>query len=90
MHSVSPVWTENEVDMERVVALDQPEYFPIIVLPIKYNLGEGPVGLSVRFRLTDAERLAIQVGGDIVITELTGGQFTPINIQVVQPYTVPE
>jgi hypothetical protein len=34
MNSVSPVFTDAEVEHERVIALDQPEYVPIVVLPI--------------------------------------------------------
>lgn len=81
MQSVSPVWTEEEVPIEKVIALDQEEYIPIIILPVQY--ADGPTGMSVRFRLSDEERKAITEGSDIVITELTSGKFfTPLNIQV--------
>lgn len=83
MESVSPVWSEEEVGVERIIALDQPEYIPIAVLPMCFS--DGIPGLSVRFRLTDAERKALVEGADIVITELTLGQFTPIDIKVCKP-----
>jgi hypothetical protein len=84
MDSVSPVWTDEEVAIERVIALDQPEYLPIIALPVRFH--DGVSGLSVRFRLTDEERQAIADGCDIVITELTfGGPFTPLCTHVCLP-----
>jgi hypothetical protein len=88
MDSVSPVWSEDHVPAERVIALDQEEYFPIIVLPILY--GDGTHAMAVRFRLSDQERSAIAGGGDIVITELVHGGFTPISIQICAPGTRPD
>ena len=88
MDSVTPVWTEEEVPAELVVALDQPEYLPIIVLCVRYS--DGTLGASVRFRLTPEEREQIAKGADIVITELTFGRaFTPINVQVLMPGSRP-
>lgn len=88
MDSVSPVWTENEVEMERIVALDQPQYLPLVVLPVRYT--DGYSGLSVRFRLSDEERKSIADGADIVLTEMTfGGPFTPINVAVCKPNESP-
>jgi hypothetical protein len=63
MQSVSPVWTDAEVEIERVIALDQPQYQPIIILPVRYS--DGTSGLSVRFRLSDEERAAIAAGEDL-------------------------
>jgi hypothetical protein len=84
MDSVSPVWSEQEVEIERVIALDQEQYQPIIVLPVRYT--DRSSGLSVRFRLNDEERAAIAKGCDLVITELTfGGPFTPLNMHVCRP-----
>lgn len=88
MESISPVWTEKEVEIERVIALDQPEYAPIIVLPVRFE--DGVSGLSVRFRLTDEERKAIAEGQDLLITELTfGGPFTPLSMSVCEPNKSP-
>jgi hypothetical protein len=88
MNSVSPVWTDEFVEIERVIALDQPEYEPIVVLPVRYT--DNTSGLSVRFRLTDDERKAIAAGADIILTELTfGGPFTPVNMHVCHPNTNP-
>lgn len=84
MDSVSPVWSEKEVEIERVIALDQPQYAPIIVLPVRYT--DGLSGLAVRFRLTEEEKKAVSEGADILVTELTfGASFTPISIQVCNP-----
>ena len=89
MESISPVWTEDEVPIERVIALDQPEYLPIVVLPIRYS--DGVSGMVVRFRPSEEERKAIAGGGDIVITELTYGlPFTPINVSVSDPNKRPD
>jgi len=88
MQSISPVWTEEEVPNEIVVALDQRQYQPIIILPVTFS--DGVQGMSVRFRLSEEERKAIAEGADIVITELTfGNQFTPLKIVVCQPETNP-
>ena len=88
MQSVSPVWTEKEVEIERVIALDQPEYTPIIVLPVRFQ--DGVSGLCVRFRLTDEERKALSDGYDLIITEMSfGGPFTPLSMQICKPDTNP-
>jgi hypothetical protein len=88
MDSVSPVWTENEVDLERVIALDQKQYFPIVILPVKFS--DGSSGLSVRFRLTDAERKAIADGADLLVTQLNfDNPFTPLCMDVCAPNTNP-
>lgn len=89
MDSVSPVWTDAETHMERVIALDQEQYIPLMVLPVRYH--DGARGLSCRFRLSDAERQAIADGADFVITEMTFGlPFTPIQVMVVKPNEYPE
>lgn len=84
MNSVSPVWTDAEVELERVIALDQPEYLPIIILPVAF---EGDIqGMSLRMRLSDDERAAIANGADLIITELTfGKRFTPLNFALCLP-----
>jgi hypothetical protein len=83
MDSVSPVYSDETVCLERVIALDQPEYFPIIILPVKYE--DGTQGMSVRFRFTDEERRMIAEGGDLLLTELTfgGNRFTPVSLQIM-------
>lgn len=88
MDSISPVWTDNEVEIEQVIALDQEEYIPIVALPIKYE--GGARGVAVRFRPSDEERKVIADGGDILITELTFGRgFTPIAVRVAKPNEYP-
>ena len=88
MNSVSPVWTEAEVEIERIIALDQPEYLPIVALPVRFS--DGASGMSVRFRPTDEERKAIADGADILVTELTfGGPFTPISLFAAKPNETP-
>lgn len=88
MDSVSPVWNDEMVEMERVIALDQQQYVPIVVLPVRYS--DGLSGMSVRFRLSDEERRAIAEGSDIVLTELTlGGPFTPLDLKICKPNESP-
>jgi hypothetical protein len=84
MISISPVYTEEDVPIEMVIALDQPEYFPIIILPVKYQ--DGVQGMCVRFEFNEEERNLIAEGGDLLLTELTFGsnKFTPVSLQIVQ------
>jgi len=85
--SVSPVFTEAEVESERVIALDQAEYCPLIILPVMSEVSDGMV---VRFRLSDEERARVAAGGDLVLMELTfGRQFTPIALGIVMPGQAP-
>jgi hypothetical protein len=87
MISVSPVLTEEHVESERVIALDQAEYTPLIILPVMSDVSDGMV---VRFRLNEEERARVAAGGDLVIMELTfGRQFTPIALGIVMPGVAP-
>jgi hypothetical protein len=94
MQSVSPVMTDEQIPLEVVVALDQPEYFPIIVLPITYQItGTGGevemlhnMAAAVRFRPSEEERAKLAAGGDLICIELVFGQsFTPVGFQVCMP-----
>ena len=89
MDSVSPVFTEAEVSSEVVIALDQPQFIPIVTLPLHVQMGEAILMdymRAVRFRLNDEERAMIAGGADLVITEVTCSEpFTPINIQICKP-----
>jgi hypothetical protein len=87
MESISPVWSEYEVDQERVIALDQPQYIPIIILPVMFS--DGTRALTVRFRLSEEERKRIADGEDLVLTQLGGGFFVPTNITVCKPNEAP-
>lgn len=79
MESISPVFTEDLVEFEKVIALGQEPYRPIIGLPVRYD--DGTLGIAVRFELNEEERKKISEGADLIISELTfGGLFTPINI----------
>lgn len=81
MDSVSPVHTEEFEELERVIALDQKEYFPIIILDVHYS--NGVDGAMVRFRFSDEERKKIAEGADLVVSELTFGKaFTPISLSI--------
>lgn len=94
MDSVSPVFTQAEVDKEQVIALDQPEYQPIVILPLSFQRGEvvfKNFAISTRFRLSPEERQALIDGADLVVTELVfGNAFTPLNMQICKPEEAPE
>ena len=93
MDSVSPVLTEAEVPAEQVVALEQIQFFPIIVARIFYTDGpqsEGGIAYTLaRFRLTDAERAAVTAGADLVIGQPGHGQWMPISLQLAMPGEYP-
>lgn len=88
MQSISPVWTEEHVENEMVIALDQEQYVPVIMLPFRYS--DGTIAASVRFRLSDEERKALAEGADLIVTELTfGNPFTPIDVKICGPNESP-
>lgn len=80
MDSVSPVFTDAEIDAEHVIALDQPEYIPVIVLRVLY--GDGSKASVTRFRFTDEERALIANGADLLISQPHHGQMMPIGLQL--------
>ena len=103
MQSVTPVFGPEELQYEKVIALDQPEYSPLIIVPIDLHIPAGTLpgqtepivkanhGMSVRFRFSEAEREKITAGADLLITELVfGAKFTPLNFQIVMPDERPE
>lgn len=54
------------------------------MLPFRYS--DGTIAASIRLRLTEAERVAIAEGADILVTEMTfGGPFTPISVVFRKP-----
>ena len=93
MNSVSPVYTENEVEGERVIALDQPEYYPIIVLRVTFT-DKDEVEISkaslTRFRFTESERKAIAAGADLVIGQPHHQAMMPISLQLAMPNEYPK
>lgn len=92
MNSVSPVWTEEEVAAEQVVALGQEQYYPIIVLRATFTDKDGEVdsvASVTRFRFSDAERAAIASGADILISQPHHGQMMPIGLQLAMPDQYP-
>ena len=87
MNSISPVIDEDHVKYEQVIALDQPQYEPIIIVPyLDVSTDVQIKAMSVRFRLTDEERDQIAKGGDLILNELTfSDTFTPIQLYVRMP-----
>jgi hypothetical protein len=93
MDSVSPVLTEAEVEAEQVVALDQKEYYPIIVVRVTWNDKDGnleSVSSLVRFRFTDAERELIAAGADLILGQPHHGPMMPMSTQLAMPGEYPK
>jgi len=80
VNSVSPVLTEAELPLEQVVALDQPEYYPIIVARIVFE--DGQRATYTRFRFTEEERKLISEGADLLIVQPHVGPMMPISVQL--------
>ena len=80
MDSVSPVLTEAELHTEHVIALDRPEYFPIIIARVRYQ-DDSPASI-VRFRLTDKEREQVAKGADLIISQPHLEPFMPLGLQL--------
>lgn len=80
MNSVSPVLTEKELPLEQVIALDQPEYYPIVVARIVFE--DGQQATYTRFRFTEEERKLISEGADLLISQPHVGPLMPISVQL--------
>lgn len=87
MNSVSPVLTEKEVPKEQVIALDQPEYYPIIVARIVFE--DGQPATYTRFRFTEEERNLIAAGADLLISQPTVKSLMPIALQLAMKDSYP-
>jgi len=86
MHSISPVYNEECVPAEQVIALDQPEYLPLVTLRVPEF---GDICLA-RYEFTDEERKLIADGADLVVSEmLFGGSYTPMALEVTPKNTKP-
>ena len=92
MNSVSPVLTEHEVEAEQVIALDQPQYYPIISLRVTFNDKDGDeksVATMTRFRFSDKDRDAIAAGADLILSQPHHGPLMPIGLQLAMPNEYP-
>jgi hypothetical protein len=94
MDSVSPVLTELELPTEQVIALDQEEYYPIIVARVQF-LGvadDSPVvNVSLtRYRFTAAERALIAAGADLILGQPHHGSMMPVSLQLAMPGEYPK
>lgn len=88
MDSVSPVLTEAEVASEQVIALDQPEYYPIVVLRAKFS--DGGIGTMTRYRFSERERHMIACGADLLLTQPHHGPLMPVGLQLAFADSYPE
>ena len=88
MDSVSPVLTDREVHAEEVVALEQEQYYPIIVARILFQ-DESRCSM-VRFRFTDEERKLIAEGADLIIGQPHHGSMMPMSTQLAMPGEYPQ
>jgi hypothetical protein len=86
MTSVSPVFTEQEVFAEQVIALDQPEYLPIIVARIQTDNFKASV---TRYRFSDEERQQIAAGADILVYQPHLGAIMPLAFALAHPGQYP-
>ena len=92
MNSVSPVLTEHEVEAEQVIALDQPEYYPVISLCVNYGGPDGDqlsLATLTRLRFSDKEREAIAAGADLILSQPHHGPLIPIGLQLAMPNEYP-
>lgn len=93
MDSISPVLTEHEVPAERVIALDQAEYYPIVVCQVTFEDKDGnqvQKATLTRFRFSDEERELIAKGADLILSQPHHGQMMPIGLQLAMPDRYPE
>ena len=92
MNSISPVLTEYEVEAEQVIALDQPQYYPIISLRVTFNDKDGDeksMATMTRFRFSDKDRDAIAAGADLILSQPHHGPLMPIGLQLAMPNEYP-
>jgi hypothetical protein len=88
MDSVSPVLTDKEVHAEQVVALEQDQYFPIIITRVRFE--DGSPCSMVRFRFTDKDRELIAQGADLIIGQPHHGPMMPMSTQLAMPGEYPK
>jgi hypothetical protein len=87
--------TDHEVEAERVIALDQKQYYPVISVQVTYNdKDDNPqfIATYTRFRFSDKERKAIAAGADLLLSQPHHGLLMPIGLQLAMPgqYPLPE
>jgi hypothetical protein len=87
MRSESPVITKDTVEYEFVVALDQSEYRPIIALAMVFE--DGNCATYTRYRFSEAERVAIAEGADLLLSQPHAGNLMPIGLQLAYPNSMP-
>jgi hypothetical protein len=93
MNSVSPVLTSAEVPVEQVIALDQPQYLPIIVARTWFTGGAPMTGSPAsftRYRLSPAERALVAAGADLILGQPHHGLMMPVSLQLAMPGEYPE
>ena len=88
MQSVSPVLTEAEIEAEQVVALEQEQYYPIIVARILFQ--DQSRCSMVRFRFSAEERKLIAQGADLIIGQPHHGSMMPMSTQLAMPGEYPK
>ena len=92
MNSISPVLTEHEVEAEQIIALDQPQYYPIISLRVTFNdkdWNPEAIATLTRFRFSDKDRDAIAAGADLILSQPHHGPLMPIGLQLAMPNEYP-
>lgn len=88
MDSVSPVLTSAEVPSERVIALGQEQYYPIIVARVRF--ADESVSSMTRYRFTAAERELIAAGADLILGQPHHGAMMPVSLELAHPGEYPK
>jgi len=89
MNLVSPVLTIAEVSDETVYGAQTPQ--PLFMLKrVKFN--DGSVGSLIRLRFTDADRVLISKGADILIGQSHNDILPPmpLSVKLAMPGVRPE
>jgi hypothetical protein len=90
MMPISQIYTEDTIEAERVLALDQPEYSPLIALRIASKT-QPMHGEFTRWEFSEEERNMIALGANLVVSNLVlpNQPFPPICLQIVAPGQAP-
>jgi len=87
MNSTSPVLTKRELEMERVCALEQKEYYPIINLQVTFP--DNSIATYTRYSFSAEDRELIAKGADLLLSQPHHSSMMPIGLQLAMPGEYP-